>query len=123
MRTKRNQMMRMTLPEEELMQVLWPIKKAIIYDVIDSYPNPKPVYTSVASLLRSLEKKGIVGHSKSGSRYEFFPLISKKEYAALQVRYIVKNFFDGDLNILINSLAQAAKTEPNDIDKINKLFK
>ena len=113
-------MLRMTLPEEELMQVLWSVQKAIIYDIIEAYPAPKPVYTSVASLLRSLEKKGVVGHAKSGSRYEFFPLVSKKDYANVQIRYIAKNFFESDVRMLLEALAKSAKCEITDFDKINR---
>ena len=70
----------LTAREEEVMQVLWDLDRALVRDIIDKLPNSNQPYTTVSSIVRILEKKGFVGHKPYGKTHEYFPLISKAEY-------------------------------------------
>ncbi len=52
----------LTAKEEEVMQILWDLNKALVRDIMSELPNSKQPYTTVASIVRILEKKGFVGH-------------------------------------------------------------
>jgi len=73
-------MKQLTKAEEQVMQVLWQLKKAYVRDIIDQLPAPKPAYNTVSTIVRILERKGFVGYSAFGKSHEYFPLIEKKSY-------------------------------------------
>ena len=54
-------MEKLTKKEEELMQILWQLKKAFVKDIVAKYPDPKPHYNTVSSLIRVLQERGRVG--------------------------------------------------------------
>lgn len=93
----------MSLPaaEEELMQYLWKLEKAYMKDLLDLYPEPKPAPTTVATLIKRMQEKGVVGYEQHGRSRQYYPLIKKKDYFAKHVNSLIKKFFN-------NSSAQFA---------------
>ncbi|GHE70332.1 MULTISPECIES: BlaI/MecI/CopY family transcriptional regulator [Roseivirga] len=90
----------MNLPksEEQLMQYLWEMERAFMKDLIDRYPEPKPASTTVATLLKRLQKKKAVHFERYGSVREYFPLISKEVYFSKQMNGVIKNFFNNSVS-------------------------
>ncbi|MCO6357179.1 putative transcriptional regulator [Roseivirga pacifica] len=86
----------MNLPksEEQLMLVLWKLKKAFMKDIVEAYPEPKPANTTIATLLKRLQDKKAVGFTKYGSVREYHPLIAKDDYFSSQMSGAIKNFFN-----------------------------
>jgi len=88
-------MRELTKAEEQVMQILWDSEEAIVRDMVEQFPNPRPAYNTVSTVLRVLEKKGFVDHKAYGTTYVYFPLISKKEYSKFQFTNLIKNYFNG----------------------------
>jgi predicted transcriptional regulator len=88
-------MKELTKAEEQVMQILWDLKESIVRDIVEEFPDPKPAYNTVSTVLRVLEKKGIVEHKAYGTTYVYYPLISKKDYSKFQFTYLIKNYFNG----------------------------
>ena len=57
---KYNDMERLTQQEEEVMIYFWKMGPSFIREIVNEMPEPKPPYTSVASVVRNLEKKKIL---------------------------------------------------------------
>lgn len=85
----------LTKAEEQVMQILWNVNESIVRDVVDQFPDPKPAYNTVSTVLRVLEKKEFVGHKAYGTTYVYFPKVSKKEYSKFQFTNLIKNYFNG----------------------------
>ena len=83
----------LTKAEEEIMQMLWGIEKGFINDILAKFPDPKPAYNTVSTIVRILEKKGFVGHIAYGKSHEYFPKVSKKEYTKTYFGHFLKNYF------------------------------
>ncbi|MEG1886224.1 MAG: BlaI/MecI/CopY family transcriptional regulator, partial [Alistipes sp.] len=77
----RNKPQELTRAELEIMQVFWVKGEVVIHDILDQMPEPKPAYNTVSTIVRILEKKGFVSHKAYGKTYEYYPLLSKEEYA------------------------------------------
>ena len=73
----------LTRAEEQIMQVLWQLKKGFVKNVIDVLPAPKPAYNTVSTIIRILETKGFIGHNAFGKSHEYYPLISREQYQNL----------------------------------------
>ena len=70
----------LTRAEEQVMQILWRIEKGFVNDILENFPNPKPAYNTVSTIVRILEKKEFVSHKAYGKTHEYFPLVLKKTY-------------------------------------------
>ena len=53
-------MKQLTKAEEQVMHILWEIKKGFVKDMLEKMPNPKPAYNTVSTIVRILERKGFV---------------------------------------------------------------
>ena len=85
----------LTKAEEQVMQILWDVGESIVRDLVEQFPDPKPAYNTVSTVLRVLEKKEFVNHKAYGTTYLYFPLVSKKEYSKFQFTILIKNYFNG----------------------------
>ena len=73
-------MQKLTRAEEELMQKIWDLEKAFLKDIIEAMPDPKPAQSTVATLLKIMETKGFIGHKAYGKSFEYFPIVTRKDY-------------------------------------------
>ncbi len=85
----------LTKAEEQIMQILWNLNESIVRDIVDQFPDPKPAYNTVSTVLRVLEKKEFVDHKAYGTTYVYFSKVSKKEYSKFQFTNLIKNYFNG----------------------------
>lgn len=95
-------MKELTKAEEELMQILWKLRKGFINDILDELPNPKPAYNTVSTIVRILEKKGFVDHTPYGKAHEYFPLITKKDYTKTYFGHFMKNYFGNSYREMVS---------------------
>jgi predicted transcriptional regulator len=86
--------MQLTSTEEKLMHYLWKREKAVLKELLNDFPDPKPAKTTVATLLKRMTDKGIIAYKLAGSKREYYPLIEKKEYSSNSVSKLIKNFFN-----------------------------
>ena len=84
----------LTRAEEQIMHILWEKGAALVHNILEEFPDPKPAYNTVSTIIRILEQKGFVGHKAYGRTYEYFPLIDKKEYTKTYFRVLCHDVFD-----------------------------
>lgn len=87
--------------ELELLKYLWSLEKAFMKDIVACYPDPKPAYTTIATLLSRMYDKGYIGFERLGRDKQYYPVLEKKVYFSSQLNHMVKDFFN-------NSAAQFA---------------
>jgi BlaI family transcriptional regulator, penicillinase repressor len=114
--------MELTRAEEQIMQILWKIEKGFIKDVLDGFDDPKPAYTTVATFMKILEKKGFVSHETLGNAHKFYPLISKEEYSKTQLNSIFSKYFKGSIREVVTFFSDNNKVNITDIDSAIKLL-
>jgi len=108
----------LTKKEETVMTVIWDLKRALVNNVIDQIPHPKPPYTTISSVVRILEKKGFVGHKAYGKTHEYFPLVTKLAYKKFTLKNFLINHFDGSLEKVVSFMVKEkalSEAEVNDI--------
>jgi predicted transcriptional regulator len=112
----------LTVKEEEVMQVLWDLEKALVRDIINRLPNSQQPYTTVASIVRILEKKGFVSHKPYGKTHEYFPLISKAEYRKRKFKGLITQYFDNSVESVVSFLAKEEKLSPKELEELTRLI-
>nr|WP_298994619.1 BlaI/MecI/CopY family transcriptional regulator [uncultured Allomuricauda sp.] len=108
--------------EEELMNMLWKRKKAFMKDLLDSYPEPKPATTTVATLLKRMIDKGFVNYTNIGRSREYYPLVKKKDYFSKQMNGLIKNFFNGSASQFASFFTQETDLSKSELEELKKLI-
>jgi len=96
----------LTKAEEEIMQILWRLNKGFVRDIVDEFPDPKPAYNTVSTILRILVKKGIVAYNSFGKSHQYYPLIAKEKYSQKVLSNLVSNYFSGSYSQLVSFFAK-----------------
>jgi BlaI family transcriptional regulator, penicillinase repressor len=112
----------LTKAEEQIMQVLWKIKKGFVNDVLEHFPNPKPAYNTVSTIIRILERKKYIGHTAYGKSHEYYPLVSKNEYTNSYFNGMMQNYFSNSYQSLVSFLAKDKNLSIQDMEDIKKLM-
>ena len=112
----------LTAKEEEIMQILWELEKALVRDIMNRLPNSNQPYTTVASIVRILEKKGFVSHKPYGKTHEYFPLISKAEFRKQKFKGLISQYFDNSIESVVSFLVQEEKISPDELEELSKLI-
>lgn len=112
----------LTAKEEEIMQILWDLEKALVRDIINKLPDPKPPYTTVSSIVRILQKKGFVGYKSYGKTHEYYPLVPKKDYRKRMFRGLLSEYFDNSVESIVSFLVKEEKVKPEEIEELTKMI-
>lgn len=112
----------LTKKEEEIMQILWKIKKGFVKEIINRLPEPKPPYNTISSIVRILEKKGFVTYKTYGKTHEYFPQISKAVYKKHTFKKILTNYFDGSYEKIVSFMVKEQEISGNELDEIKQLI-
>jgi BlaI family transcriptional regulator, penicillinase repressor len=120
-------MRELTNAEEDIMRVLWRLKKGFVKDVLAELPaldstGEKPAYNTVSTIIRILEKKRVVGYTAYGKTHEYYPLISEDEYRRFQTEQLMTNYFDGSLQKLVSFFVKERNVSLNEADEIIDLL-
>lgn len=112
--------MELTKAEEQIMQILWEIEKGFVKDILEHFDEPKPAYTTVATIVKILEKKGFVSHESYGNAHQFYPKISKDAYSKKYVNTIFKKYFKSSIKDVVSFFADNNKVNVDDIESAIK---
>jgi len=112
----------LTRAEEEIMRILWQLKKAFVKDILAEMPEPKPAYNTVSTIIRILEKKEVVGYTAYGKTHEYYPLITEEEYKRHEMQTLMVNYFDNSLPNLVSFFVKDNDLKTKDLDEIMKLI-
>ncbi len=114
---------RLTDVELELMTILWQLGEGSVADVMGALsPGRDLAYTSVSTILRILESKGVLSTRKEGRGHIYVPLLEKASYEASTVRDVVDRVFAGAPLALIRQLIDNVDLTDDQVREIKKLL-
>jgi predicted transcriptional regulator len=95
-------MKQLTKAEEDIMQILWQLKKANVKAIIEHFEEPKPAYNTVSTIVRILESKGFVDYEKKGKGHVYFPLVQQQDYSNQSINKLVDGYFQGSFKSMVS---------------------
>ena len=120
-------MKKLTKAEEPIMQCIWELKKATVGQIRECLSGgnetSKPAHSTISTMLRILMEKKFLGHKAYGRTFEYFPLISKKEYSKSSINKLVMDYFDGSMNSLVSFLVKEEDIDEAELKDILKNYK
>jgi len=115
-------MKELTKAEEQVMQLLWDLKKAYVKELVDLFPEPKPAYTTVSTIVRILEKKGFIGYKAYGKTHEYYPLIEKKDYTRKLSQGLLSDYFGNSVKHLVSFFSKEKKLSVAELEELRKMI-
>lgn len=113
----------LTETELELMTIIWKLEEASVADVIEQLPKERDLaYTSVSTIMRILEQKGVLKTRKEGRGHIYTPQLKKSEYESKTVKHVVDRVFDGTPMALVRQLLDTVKLNDADLKELKKLI-
>ena len=107
----------LTKAEERIMQILWDLEKGFIKDIQEQFPDPRPPYNTISTIVRVLVKKEIVSYKSYGGSHQYYPLITREEYRNDQMGKLMKNYFDNSLKEVVNFFSEKKDLDVDELDE------
>ncbi|MFD2891308.1 BlaI/MecI/CopY family transcriptional regulator [Flavobacterium chuncheonense] len=111
-------MQKLTNKEEEIMQILWKLKKAFVKDILEEITEDKPHYNTLSTIVRNLEEKGYVTYKAYGKTHQYFPIVSIEEYRKKFMNTAIENYFNSSYKSLVSFFAEEEKISADDLREI-----
>ena len=115
--------MRISLTDRELdvMAVLWHRGSATVAEVRERLPDDL-AYTTVLSVLRTLEEKGHVGHREEGKAHRYIPLVERRVAGRSALARLIDTVFNGSPELLLTQLVSDRDLSDDQIKKLRRLM-
>ena len=111
-------MEKLTIQEEQAMQAIWKTGEANIKLFLEQMDAPQPPYTTLASTVKNLEKKGLLQSRLVGNMYMYKPAITEEEYKKHFMNGVVKDYFDNSYKELVNFFVEQKKLSSGELKDI-----
>lgn len=108
----------LTKAELEVMQILWDKGEAFVSELLEAMPEPRPAYNTVSTIVRILEKKGVVGYTPVGKSHRYRPLVAKEAYTRSFMSSVMSNFFDNSLSQMVSFFCEKEDLSVRETERI-----
>ena len=115
-------MQELTKAEEQVMQSLWKLEKGFLKDIVEEFPEPRPAYTTISTVIRVLVKKGFIGFKTYGKVNEYYPKLSKNEYAKNRFSGTLKDYFEGSLANFASFFTNDKEVAVKDLEEMQAII-
>jgi BlaI family transcriptional regulator, penicillinase repressor len=112
----------LTKAEEQVMQVLWKLKKGFVKDILEHFDDPKPAYNTVSTIVRILQDKGFVTHKAYGRTHEYYPVVTKSEYSKSHLSTFVNDYFSNSFEKMVSFFAKEKSISVKEMEEIMKIM-
>lgn len=115
--------MRISFTDRELdvMAVLWERGSATVAEVRERLPDDL-AYTTVLTVLRTLEEKGHVGHRGEGKAHRYFPLVERRVAGRSALTRLIDTVFNGSPELLLTQLVSDRELSDDELKRLRKLM-
>jgi predicted transcriptional regulator len=107
--------------ELDVMSVLWDLGNASVAEVRDRLADDL-AYTTVLTILRTLEEKGYTGHTEAGKAYRYHPLVERQDAGASVLRRLTRKLFKNSPELLLTHLVSDRGLGEDELRRMQKLL-
>lgn len=110
--------LKLTKLELQVLDALWKHEKASIREILESFPEPRPAYTTIQTTVYRLEAKKAVQRVRKISNAHIFQPIVPREIARRRLLDEILSFFGGRAQLMMAQLVEAGKLTREDIREL-----
>lgn len=113
---------KLTNSEKTLMDILWAKEKAFMKEILEAYAEPKPAATTVATLLKRMQNKDLVGFTLYGNSREYFPKVAKGEYFKEEMTSMIDRFFNSSVTQFASFFTSNSKLSQKQLKELRDII-
>ena len=113
---------KLTDAEKDLMEIIWQKNAAFMKDIIEEYPEPKPATTTIATLLKRMQNKDLIGYKTYGNSREYFPKVSKEVYFKEEMTSMIDKFFNSSASQFASFFTSNTKMSQTELKELRDLI-
>jgi len=113
---------KLTKLELQILEVLWTNGKASIREIQESFPEPRPAYTTIQTTVYRLEGKKAVRRVRKISNAHIFEPVVRRDVARHRLLDEILSFFGGKAQPMMAQLAEAGKLTHDDVRELERVI-
>ncbi|MEM8521859.1 BlaI family penicillinase repressor [Flavobacterium sp. PL12] len=111
-------MQKLTNKEEEIMHIIWKLKKAFVKEVMAEITEDQPHYNTLSTMVRNLEEKGYVAYNAFGNTHQYYPIVPIEEYRKKFMNTAIDNYFNSSYKNMVSFFAKEEKISAEELREI-----
>lgn len=115
-------MEKLTISEEQAMQVIWQAGEGNVKTFLERMEAPLPPYTTLASTVKNLEKKGYLNSRLVGNTYVYRPTITEEEYKKKFMNHFIQDYFNNSYKAMVNFFVEQKQLSKDELKEILDLI-
>lgn len=108
----------LTAKEAEIMKMLWERGPLFVREMLELYPEPRPHFNTVSTIVRIMEEKGLVGHEVFGNSHRYFAVARKEEFRSKSFAALIRDYFGNSYKNAVSALAEEEKISVEELREI-----
>ena len=113
---------KLTPKEEEIMNLFWQKGELCIRELVDSFPEPRPGYTTVSKQVGILEEKGFLQRRPIANTFLYKAAISEHDYHGITIGDVVDKYYSKSYSSLVLHFVEDKKMGLNELKEIIELI-
>ena len=109
--------------ELQIMKYLWAIEEGFMKDIVEQFPEPRPAYTTISTLLKRMCDKKYVGFNKLGRDKLYFPILKKNDYFLKQVNGMIRHFFNDSKSQFTSFFTKNSDLSVEELEELQNILK
>ncbi len=105
-----------------IMKVLWRMTRATVSEVHEALAADKLAYTTVATMLRKMEGRGLVRHDELDRRFVYEPTVSEHDVNCSMAGDLLDRLFDGSLATAVSHLLETRDVSREELAELERLI-
>ncbi len=111
----------LTERELDIMDILWREESGTVQEVKDRITD-ELAYTTVLTILRTLEEKGFVGHTSEGRAYRYHPLVERVQAQESHLKRLLRKLFAGSPELLVSQLVSDRNLSRDELERLRSVL-
>ena len=109
---------RLTRREEELMRCFWEHGPLFVRELVQMWPDPKPHFNTLSTLVRGLEVKGYLSHHDYGPTYQYYPVVSEQQFSRRTLGSVISRYFENSYLGAVSALVEEEKISADELREL-----
>jgi len=109
---------KLSASEEQALQAAWQVGEGNVKAILEKLEAPVPPYTTLASTVKNLEKKGFLASRQVGNMYLYRATITEEEYKKGYMGNFIKDYFDNSYKAMVNFFVEQQQLSKSELEEI-----
>jgi predicted transcriptional regulator len=105
-----------------IMRILWQRGEATVAEVMEDLGRAQLAYTTVATMLRKMEARGLVRHRVEGRTFIYKPQVAEEQVSRKMTDHLLDRLFQGSLSGMISHLLSTREVTESELAELERLI-